>query len=196
MAASACEPASRYGIAVASGHRFLRDGRAASMFRSIEDFSPAGRREAAKGGGDAGRGSRTGRAADRGCSSLAGAGISLHEAVGHGWRRTSSAPGIHRVRRHSGPEKVASRALSRESTTGTGGRGPGLAHVDDEGQPGRAQGIDSSRGSLKGYRYDHLNAKLTGQRSPGFSGRSQSFRYSADAANDQTLMAPGDQRRG
>jgi TldD protein len=69
--------------------------------------------------------------------------------------------------------------------------GRGSINVDDEGNPGERK-VLIENGVLKGYLYDHLNAKLTGQRSTG-SGRRQSFRHAPLPRMTNTYLAPGDQ---
>ena len=74
---------------------------------------------------------------------------------------------------------------------GTVAGGRGSLNVDDEGNPGERK-VLIEKGVLKGYLYDHLNAKLTGQRSTG-SGRRQSFRHAPMPRMTNTYLAPGDQ---
>src|SRR5205085_1986242 len=73
---------------------------------------------------------------------------------------------------------------------GTVAGGRGSLNVDDEGNPGERK-VLIEKGVLKGYLYDHLNAKLTGQRSTG-SGRRQSFRHAPMPRMTNTYLAPGD----
>src|SRR5437764_431040 len=100
-------------------------------------------------------------------------GILLHEAVGHGLEADFIRKGTSLFAGKLG-EKVASELVTViDDGTVSGGRGS--INVDDEGNPGERK-VLIENGVLKGYLYDHLNAKLTGQRSTG-SGRRQSFRY-------------------
>src|SRR5438128_680070 len=138
-------------------------------FRFFEDFSPA----------------EVGREAARQAIATLGAipapagpqtvvlapgwsGILLHEAVGHGLEADFIRKGTSLFAGKLG-EKVASELVTViDDGTVAGGRGS--LNVDDEGNPGERK-VLIEKGVLKGYLYDHLNAKLTGQRSTG-SGRS------------------------
>src|SRR5947207_854820 len=116
-------------------------------------------------------------------------GILLHEAVGHGLEADFIRKGTSLFTGKLG-EKVASELVTViDDGTVAGGRGS--LNVDDEGNPGERK-VLIERGVLKGYLYDHLNAKLTGQRSTG-SGRRQSFRYAPMPRMTNTYLAPGDQ---
>jgi len=116
-------------------------------------------------------------------------GILLHEAVGHGLEADFIRKGTSLFAGKLG-EKVASELVTViDDGTVAGGRGS--INVDDEGNPGERK-ILIENGVLKGYLYDHLNAKLTGQRSTG-SGRRQSFRHAPLPRMTNTYLAPGDQ---
>ena len=159
-------------------------------FRFFEDFSPA----------------QVGREAARQAVATLGAvpapagpqtvvlapgwsGILLHEAVGHGLEADFIRKGTSLFTGKVG-EKVASELVTViDDGTVAGGRGS--LNVDDEGNPGERK-VLIERGVLKGYLYDQLNAKLTGQRSTG-SGRRQSFRYAPMPRMTNTYLAPGDQ---
>jgi len=159
-------------------------------FRFFEDFSPA----------------QVGREAARQAVATLGAvpapagpqtvvlapgwsGILLHEAVGHGLEADFIRKGTSLFAGKLG-EKVASELVTViDDGTVAGGRGS--LNVDDEGNPGERK-VLIEKGVLKGYLYDHLNAKLTGQRSTG-SGRRQSFRHAPMPRMTNTYLAPGDQ---
>ena len=159
-------------------------------FRFFEDFSPA----------------QVGREAARQAVATLGAvpapagpqtvvlapgwsGILLHEAVGHGLEADFIRKGTSLFVGKLG-EKVASELVTViDDGTVAGGRGS--LNVDDEGNPGERK-VLIEKGVLKGYLYDHLNAKLTGQRSTG-SGRRQSFRHAPMPRMTNTYLAPGDQ---
>ena len=116
-------------------------------------------------------------------------GILLHEAVGHGLEADFIRKGTSLFAGKLG-EKVASELVTViDDGTVAGGRGS--INVDDEGNPGERK-VLIENGVLKGYLYDHLNARLTGQRSTG-SGRRQSFRYAPLPRMTNTYLAPGDQ---
>src|SRR5207237_1046898 len=116
-------------------------------------------------------------------------GILLHEAVGHGLEADFIRKGTSLFAGKLG-EKVASELVTViDDGTVAGGRGS--INVDDEGNPGERK-VLIENGVLKGYLYDHLNAKLTGQRSTG-SGRRQSFRHAPLPRMTNTYLAPGDQ---
>ena len=116
-------------------------------------------------------------------------GILLHEAVGHGLEADFIRKGTSLFAGKLG-EKVASELVTViDDGTVAGGRGS--LNVDDEGNPGERK-VLIEKGVLKGYLYDHLNAKLTGQRSTG-SGRRQSFRHAPMPRMTNTYLAPGDQ---
>src|SRR5438874_8245080 len=116
-------------------------------------------------------------------------GILLHEAVGHGLEADFIRKGTSLFAGKLG-EKVASELVTViDDGTVAGGRGS--INVDDEGVPAERKVLIED-GVLKGYLYDHLNAKLTGQRSTG-SGRRQSFRYAPLPRMTNTYLAPGDQ---
>jgi TldD protein len=115
-------------------------------------------------------------------------GILLHEAVGHGLEADFIRKGTSLFAGKLG-EKVASELVTViDDGTVSGGRGS--INVDDEGNPGERK-VLIERGILKGYLYDHLNAKLTGQRSTG-SGRRQSFRHAPLPRMTNTFLAQGD----
>jgi TldD protein len=159
-------------------------------FRFFEDFSPA----------------QVGREAARQAVATLGAipapagpqtvvlapgwsGILLHEAVGHGLEADFIRKGTSLFAGKLG-DKVASELVTViDDGTVAGGRGS--LNVDDEGNPGERK-VLIEKGVLKGYLYDHLNAKLTGQRSTG-SGRRQSFRHAPMPRMTNTYLAPGDQ---
>jgi TldD protein len=116
-------------------------------------------------------------------------GILLHEAVGHGLEADFIRKGTSLFAGKLG-EKVASELVTViDDGTVAGGRGS--INVDDEGNPGERK-VLIENGVLKGYLYDHLNAKLTGQKSTG-SGRRQSFRHAPLPRMTNTYLAPGDQ---
>jgi TldD protein len=116
-------------------------------------------------------------------------GILLHEAVGHGLEADFIRKGTSLFAGKLG-EKVASELVTViDDGTVAGGRGS--INVDDEGNPGERK-VLIEKGVLKGYLYDHLNARLTGQRSTG-SGRRQSFRHAPLPRMTNTYLAPGDQ---
>jgi TldD protein len=116
-------------------------------------------------------------------------GILLHEAVGHGLEADFIRKGTSLFAGKLG-ERVASELVTViDDGTVAGGRGS--INVDDEGNPGERK-VLIERGILRGYLYDHLNAKLTGQRSTG-SGRRQSFRHAPMPRMTNTYLAPGDQ---
>jgi TldD protein len=116
-------------------------------------------------------------------------GILLHEAVGHGLEADFIRKGTSLFTGKLG-EKVASELVTViDDGTVAGGRGS--INVDDEGNPGERK-VLIEKGILKGYLYDHLNAKLTGQRSTG-SGRRQSFRHAPLPRMTNTYLAQGDQ---
>ncbi len=116
-------------------------------------------------------------------------GILLHEAVGHGLEADFIRKGTSLFAGKLG-EKVASELVTViDDGTVAGGRGS--INVDDEGNPGERK-VLIENGVLRGYLYDHLNAKLTGQRSTG-SGRRQSFRHAPMPRMTNTYLAPGDQ---
>src|SRR5205814_6755732 len=115
-------------------------------------------------------------------------GILLHEAVGHGLEADFIRKGTSLFAGKLG-EKVAS-DLVTVIDDGTVAGGRGSLNVDDEGHPGERK-VLIEKGVLKGYLYDHLNAKLTGQRSTG-SGRRQSFRHAPMPRMTNTYLAPGD----
>ena len=157
-------------------------------FRFFEDFSPA----------------QVGREAARQAVATLGAvpapagpqtvvlapgwsGILLHEAVGHGLEADFIRKGTSLFAGKLG-DKVASELVTViDDGTVAGGRGS--LNVDDEGNPGERK-VLIEKGVLKGYLYDHLNAKLTGQRSTG-SGRRQSFRYAPMPRMTNTVMLGG-----
>jgi TldD protein len=115
-------------------------------------------------------------------------GILLHEAVGHGLEADFIRKGTSLFTGKLG-EKVASELVTViDDGTVAGGRGS--LNVDDEGNPGERK-VLIEKGVLKGYLYDHLNARLTGQRSTG-SGRRQSFRHAPLPRMTNTYLAPGD----
>src|SRR5207245_1359299 len=115
-------------------------------------------------------------------------GILLHEAVGHGLEADFIRKGTSLFAGKLG-EKVASELVTViDDGTVAGGRGS--LNVDDEGHPGERK-VLIEKGVLKGYLYDHLNEKLTGQRSTG-SGRRQSFRHAAMQRMTNSYHAPGD----
>jgi TldD protein len=115
-------------------------------------------------------------------------GILLHEAVGHGLeadfirKKTSLFTG--KVGEKVGSEKVT------VIDDGTVANGRGSLNVDDEGNPGEWK-VLIENGTLRGYMYDSLNAKLMGQKSTG-SGRRQSFRHMPMPRMTNTYLAPGD----
>jgi TldD protein len=116
-------------------------------------------------------------------------GILLHEAVGHGLEADFIRKGTSLFAGKLG-EKVASELVTViDDGTVAGGRGS--INVDDEGSAGERK-VLIEKGVLKGYLYDHLNAKLTGQKSTG-SGRRQSFRHAPLPRMTNTYLAPGDQ---
>ena len=116
-------------------------------------------------------------------------GILLHEAVGHGLEADFIRKGTSLFAGKLG-DKVASELVTViDDGTVAGGRGS--INVDDEGNPGERK-VLIEKGVLRGYLYDHLNAKLTGQRSTG-SGRRQSFRHAPLPRMTNTYLAPGDQ---
>src|SRR5206468_6886655 len=116
-------------------------------------------------------------------------GILLQEAIGHGLEADFIRKGTSLFAGKLG-EKVASELVTViDDGTVAGGRGS--INVDDEGNPGERK-VLIENGVLKGYLYDHLNAKLTGQRSTG-SGRRQSFRHAPLPRMTNTYLAPGDQ---
>src|SRR5712671_6451648 len=116
-------------------------------------------------------------------------GILLHEAVGHGLEADFIRKGTSLFAGKLG-DKVGSELVTViDDGTVAGGRGS--LNVDDEGNPGERK-VLIEKGVLKGYLYDHLNAKLTGQRSTG-SGRRQSFRHAPMPRMTNTYLAPGDQ---
>ena len=115
-------------------------------------------------------------------------GILLHEAVGHGLEADFIRKGTSLFKGKLG-EKVASDLVTViDDGTVSGGRGS--LNVDDEGNAGERK-VLIERGILRGYLYDHLNARLTGQRSTG-SGRRQSFRHAPLPRMTNTYLAPGD----
>ena len=159
-------------------------------FRFFEDFSPAqvGREAARQAVATLGA-----VAAPAGPQTVVLApgwsGILLHEAVGHGLEADFIRKGTSLFAGKLG-EKVASELVTViDDGTVAGGRGS--LNVDDEGHPGERK-VLIEKGILKGYLYDHLNAKLTGQRSTG-SGRRQSFRHAPMPRMTNTYLAPGDQ---
>jgi TldD protein len=159
-------------------------------FRFFEDFSPAqvGREAARQAVATLGA-----VAAPAGPQTVVLApgwsGILLHEAVGHGLEADFIRKGTSLFAGKLG-ERVASELVTViDDGTVAGGRGS--VNVDDEGNPGERK-VLIERGVLKGYLYDHLNAKLTGQRSTG-SGRRQSFRHAPMPRMTNTYLAPGDQ---
>ena len=115
-------------------------------------------------------------------------GILLHEAVGHGLEADFIRKGTSLFAGKLG-EKVASELVT-VIDDGTVANARGSLNVDDEGNPGERK-VLIERGILKGYLYDHLNARLTGQRSTG-SGRRQSFRCAPMPRMTNTYLAPGD----
>ena len=116
-------------------------------------------------------------------------GILLHEAVGHGLEADFIRKGTSLFAGKLG-EKVASELVTViDDGTVSGGRGS--INVDDEGNPGERK-VLIEKGILRGYLYDHLNAKLTGQKSTG-SGRRQSFRHAPLPRMTNTYLAQGDQ---
>ncbi|HUJ27023.1 MAG TPA: TldD/PmbA family protein [Myxococcales bacterium] len=119
-------------------------------------------------------------------------GILLHEAVGHGLEADFIRKGTSLFAGKLG-EKVASELVTViDDGTVAGGRGS--INVDDEGNEGERK-VLIEKGVLRGYLYDHLNAKLTGRRSTG-SGRRQSFRHAPLPRMTNTFLAPGDQDPG
>ena len=116
-------------------------------------------------------------------------GILLHEAVGHGLEADFIRKGTSLFAGKLG-EKVASELVTViDDGTVSGGRGS--INVDDEGNEGERK-VLIEKGVLKGYLYDHLNARLTGQKSTG-SGRRQNFRHAPLPRMTNTYLAPGDQ---
>ena len=115
-------------------------------------------------------------------------GILLHEAVGHGLEADFIRKGTSLFAGKLG-EKVASELVT-VIDDGTVANARGSLNVDDEGNPGERK-VLIEKGILKGYLYDHLNARLTGQRSTG-SGRRQSFRCAPMPRMTNTYLAPGD----
>ncbi|HEX4383608.1 MAG TPA: TldD/PmbA family protein [Myxococcales bacterium] len=116
-------------------------------------------------------------------------GILLHEAVGHGLEADYIRKGTSLFAGKLG-EKVASELVTViDDGTVAGGRGS--INVDDEGNQGERK-VLIENGVLKGYLYDHLNARLTGKRSTG-SGRRQSFRNPPLPRMTNTYLAPGNQ---
>jgi TldD protein len=115
-------------------------------------------------------------------------GILLHEAVGHGLEADFIRKGTSLFAGKLG-EKVASELVT-VIDDGTVANARGSLNVDDEGNPGERK-VLIERGILKGYLYDHLNARLTGQRSTG-SGRRQSFRHAPLPRMTNTFLAQGD----
>ena len=115
-------------------------------------------------------------------------GILLHEAVGHGLEADFIRKGTSLFAGKLG-EKVASELVT-VIDDGTVANARGSLNVDDEGNPGERK-VLIEKGVLKGYLYDHLNARLTGQRSTG-SGRRQSFRHAPLPRMTNTYLAQGD----
>jgi TldD protein len=116
-------------------------------------------------------------------------GILLHEAVGHGLEADYIRKGTSLFAGKLG-QKVASELVTViDDGTVAGGRGS--INVDDEGNQGERK-VLIENGVLKGYLYDHLNARLTGQRSTG-SGRRESFRSPPLPRMTNTYLAPGNQ---
>ena len=116
-------------------------------------------------------------------------GILLHEAVGHGLEAD-----FNRKKTSNYSDRIGELVASDLCTIvddGTIDNSRGSINVDDEGNPGERK-VLIENGVLKGYLYDHLNAKLTGQRSTG-SGRRQSFRHAPLPRMTNTYLAPGDQ---
>ena len=157
-------------------------------FRFFEDFSPAliGREAARQAIATLGA-----VAAPAGPQTVVLApgwsGILLHEAVGHGLEADFIRKGTSLFAGKLG-EKVAS-DLVTVIDDGTVAGGRGSLNVDDEGNPGERK-VLIEKGVLRGYLYDHLNARLTGQRSTG-SGRRQSFRHAPMPRMTNTYLAPG-----
>ena len=114
-------------------------------------------------------------------------GILLHEAIGHGWRATSTA----RRRPRSPASRRADRLAGRHRGRRRDDRRPArLAKHRRRGDADPEHRADRGR-ILAGYMQDRMNARLMGARPTG-NGRRESFAHSPMPRMTNTYMLSGD----
>ncbi len=114
-------------------------------------------------------------------------GILLHEAVGHGLEGDFNRKGV-----SSFSGKIGQQVASKLCTVVDDGTIPhlrGSISIDDEGTPSQRT-VLIENGILKGYLYDKLNARLSGQKSTG-NGRRESYAELPMPRMTNTYLMPG-----
>jgi len=115
-------------------------------------------------------------------------GTILHEAIGHGLEGDFIRKGTSVFTGRVG-EKIANSECTIVDNGKLSGGASGSINVDDEGTPTQCN-VLIEKGVLKGFMYDKLNARLTGNKSTG-NGRRQSYAYIPCPRMTNTYMLPG-----